>query len=136
MRVGAWMVSENEEQWSCAAEFDTKEEAIKAGPEELDLEPGVGFWVGQVIPTDAHQMIMSAKQLLEYALDRAVDRWHESVIDSWENKLRKVPSSVVDELDVALEATFKSWLDKYDLNPAGFLIGKAEWVERTDGKQS
>jgi hypothetical protein len=42
-----WLASTDEERWSSAAAWPTREEAIAGAPAELDVKPGCTFWVGR-----------------------------------------------------------------------------------------
>ena len=105
MTPGKWTVSTNEESWPCDEEFDTKDLAIAAAADVLDLEPGGTFYVGRARKPEPHE------------LDA------EHIIPTW---LEDVTQEQEDELSLALNKVWLEWIKKHGLEPPWFVIGEVE----------
>lgn len=113
-----WKVSLDEEHWSHMAEFPTKEAAIVAGPEELDLEPGDRFWVGR--KASPAIVLFDGSHVLENMAEQMYDS--EEGGEYGEDWLAHVPKAATQELEDALNKVWQKWLRDNDEMPNWFTI--------------
>ena len=115
-----YYVTNDEEHWSTGP-YDTREEAIAAGPAEFDLKPGQKLWTGAdcgVVDTYGPY----SDRVIEDAQERAFDE-NGDCAEMW---LDGVTAEQHDELDKALDEVWEAWLDKHGLRPKWFLIDNIE----------
>lgn len=91
-RGPVWGWSDNEEQYD--GTFDTKEEAIEAGAENVG--PGSTFFVGQGQYPDAGAFALNASHVLDYARDNAADTCGE-LCDDWDPNPNSVACQEVND---------------------------------------
>jgi hypothetical protein len=113
-------ISDNEESFG-AGPFDTREAAVAAAPEELDLEPGQTFWSCEA-SWETETYAPYADRVIEMAQELAADEAPETAED-W---LDGVPDEATQDLDRALKATWDAWLSKYSLEPKWFTAKKVQ----------
>lgn len=115
---GKWTVSTDEENWPALDGWETREQAIAEGPEELGVEPGECFFVGQMrapsisVP-DADDFIDHILCQDDFCLECA-----EGSFDCTKEQRK--------ELTNLLEKTFFEWMDRHGLRPRHFMIENSE----------
>lgn len=115
-----YYVTNDEEHWSVGP-YDTREQAIAAGPIEFDLKPGNVYWTGE-----SHAVVDTYAPRAHRVIEEAQDRSFDEGGDVAEEFLSKVPPAAVDELDADLERVWNAWLDKHDLRPKWHTISDVE----------
>ena len=106
MKQQKWTYSLDEECWDCDNEFDTKQEAIKAGKEDINCIESERFWVGLSIPIDK-------TFLLDHVRLFDIDNFNETMAEE----------AGGDE-DFAPEDTNSKHLDELESLIANFIIEK------------
>lgn len=115
-----YYVTNDEERWSVGP-YDTREEAIAAGPVEFDLKPGEKYWTGESNATvDTFGPV--ADRVIEDAQERAFD----DVGDLSETYLDSVTPADINELDAELERAWEAWLDKHNLRPKWYTVDEVQ----------
>jgi hypothetical protein len=117
-----WFVhmSNDDENWDCSEEFDTKDEAIAYGkyliiedrklPEdEQEYYDKESFDVGQY---KQFKPRINMEVLIEWVQERAYD-----ICEDRDDYLNDVKPEYLAILDTSLNEVFQKWLDKYDYNP-------------------
>lgn len=95
--------------------YDTREEAIAAAPDELDLEPDDSFWTCEAV-WEQRTFCPPA----DWFLERALDQDFEAPEDACSDWLDDVTTEQTEELQELLDATWTAWLDKHNLRPKWF----------------
>jgi hypothetical protein len=103
--------------------WETREEAIRAAPEELGVGPGDRFWVGRAVQPSLPGL--DAEEIIE-ELDRKADEdfGKPDGADGWP----QATDEQVKELDGHLNAALDAWLARHDLKPTWFGIEDDEKV--------
>ncbi|MFA4971585.1 MAG: hypothetical protein WC683_03150 [bacterium] len=127
----SFWASDSEESFSCGP-FDTREEAMAAAVAEFDLEPGDNFWTCEAdYTTETYPPV--ADRVIEDAQERACD---DTLGADWvETWLDDVPRGEMEDLDAMLEATWNTWLDKYNLRPQWFTSCKVQAHKVPEGEK-
>ena len=108
---GSWVAVSDEEHYNPANEYDTREEAIAAAVEDLDLEPGALFWTGRVLYGDLKGDL---KHLFDGSrvIEDAQEQLYSAIVDSSEF-CDDATAEQQEELETELLETFMKWLDKH-----------------------
>lgn len=117
MSEGKWTASTDEEYWTDIEEWDSKDDAIEAAPDYLELDPGETFYVGQKRAPVIH--IPAAADIIDHILDHedfGVECAEDSFMCTKEQR---------DELTADLKKTFTDWMNRHGLTPSFFLIQNA-----------
>lgn len=128
--MGKWIynASRNDENWSCDEEFDTEQEAIKAGIRYFTNADGYGyeyeynekfegdsFQVGQ---QSEHFVSIYASRILDQASEDAYELCGD-IVDRWLSKVSKEEELVLSEM---LTEAFKKWLKDTGNQPNFYTI--------------
>lgn len=117
----AWMVSDDEERWSCTEEFATKAEAIAWGRAEFADDPRT-LWVGRKVPYEIESIASyMADDVIQKLGEHAYDECHE---EEWPNPTEEDRAV----LGRALWLTLKQWIDE-KCPPGFFRLEAVEEVE-------
>lgn len=101
--MAKWYLSADEEIFDVGP-FSSREEAVRAAPEELGLEPGEAFWVGVAVPAAS---CLSADSVISMLDDHAAEEGPDGH-DGYD-----VSPTARAELDVLLAA----WAEKHGVQP-------------------
>lgn len=115
-----WLISENEEVWSCHEEFDNKEDAIQYGLEEFAGDP---FYVGRKGDIPKPEEYWNADDWLEYASGQ--EEFDLEVADGWDNSTAAHHA----ELEALVRPILAKWLDRHNLRPRFCLIEAVEFID-------
>jgi hypothetical protein len=122
-----WLASTDEERWSSAATWPTREAAIAGAPAELDVEPGCGFWVGRKAEVTTSGRDWSDDIIEALGMD-AYDQAGEASED-WPCATR----AAEDELTEKVQEVIDAWLDRHGLRPTFFKLDDVEEHQAPDG---
>lgn len=100
--------------------YETRDLCVEAAPEELALDPGDGFYVGEAVKPSGEEWIPDGDHIIEVMKDNQGDsdssgEWAES----W---LEKVKPEDLDALTDAIRATVAKWMDDTCNRPAFFTV--------------
>jgi hypothetical protein len=88
--MGDWIASSDEERWDGSTTYETREEAVKLAPEELDLESGQTFWTGKKV-AQATDALVSKGRAESFAEQLAEDVCEDMDSDFCEDWLKLTP---------------------------------------------
>lgn len=127
-KEGAWIVSDNEEVWTCGEEFDTEEAAVAYAiaeyAEDYGVDPGRCVFVGQVSTEETN-----AAAIAEYAVDAdgvveaCEERFYDLLGDAIEVTIQTTEEQRAD-LNKRLAAVVAAWLTEHSLVPQCFTMQK------------
>lgn len=138
-----WVVGLDEDRFNCDDTYPNKEEAIKAGREELmnaepynlksytsysevfhdDIDDDIMcFYIGRITSPCPK---VYADDVIQDLTDRAYAIYGEYA----ESFLEDVNSKQKEELERAINKVIQNWLDKYELRDYGFLVENVEMVK-------
>lgn len=116
----------NNEIWMQCEEFDTKEEAIQAGLEEIEKDESLRdslLYVGQ--KEKVHTSSIDIDSLLENVAENTICELSEV----GEDYLMDVSIEAQDELEEKLNDVFFKWIEKYNYEPKFYKIVNIEEVD-------
>lgn len=120
---GKWVHHETEEEtWVTHDEFETKEDAIKAGKEEYKGD----FFVGKT-KTVGVPVISSSDDILEVIQERVYDQVGEVAEDYLGAEVTRQQEK---ELEKEINYVILKWMKKYKHLPRFWTIENVEWIER------
>lgn len=108
MSVEKWLASTTEEYWDTPVKYDSKEEAIKEGPNNLDLEEDDPyFFVGKIKKITAKDIVSRCiSRFIETLQEEAYDRvdeyaegWLSEIGKEKQQQLVEIVSKFIDEND-------------------------------------
>lgn len=138
-----WVVGLDEDYFNCDDTYPSKEEAIKAGQEELmnaePYNPESYTSYSEVFHDDIDDDIMCfyigritspcpkvyADDIIQDLIDRAYAIYGEYA----EGFLEGVDNDEKEKLECAVNKVVQRWLDKYELRDYGFLVENVEQVK-------
>ena len=131
-----WVVGLDEDHFNCDDTYPSKEEAIKAGQEELmNAEPGqysevFDGYIGDdkffcVALFSRPEPTASIDNIIEDVACNAGVIYDEYCFDFLEN----VTGEQREELEKEINKVVQRWLDKYELRDYGFLVENVEQVK-------
>ena len=130
MEPGKWVVSRDEEHWTCLEDYDSREAALVGAVDELELEPGETFYVGKV--RHAQPLMINGEDILERMRDRMYEDEDESIEDcSW---LEDVDPKQEHDLERRLNEVWIAWLKGNGFEPDWFRIDDVETHRAPDAK--
>jgi hypothetical protein len=107
--VASWFISQSEEEWNCADEFASMQEAIEAAPSVFGLSAGDEFFVGEgfrVAPGEAAPYLFDTDEIEDKLGEWAYDSYGCDESDMIVGATRPQ----MDDLEQRLRATFCDWL--------------------------
>jgi hypothetical protein len=116
-----WIHSTDEENWGCCDEFNTKEEAIKAGKEDYNC----GFFVGTKHEYTLDKNIIDVEKILEQVSNDVYNDNGEYA----EGYLHDTEKEHEEELQKELNEVFHRWIGKYNYKPNFYLVKNIEEIE-------
>lgn len=111
-----WCFGEDSENFT--GEYDTKEEAIKAGKQEIEELLTVGVMY-KPIPG------ISADYVIDQIQDSMCDKYGECA----EQYLDDVTKEQINRLDLELNKVIIAWIEKYNLQPNFYGVTDIEYIE-------
>ena len=128
---GKWLVSADEERWSYAEEFNSREEAIAGAADVLGMDAGDTFYVGR-IRTPVYEK-PDAEDIIERVRDQMYDSEEAMEDCSW---LEDVDHKQEAELQAAINQVWDAWIKKHGFEPDWFMMCDVttEHLPETEGK--
>lgn len=115
--IKKYVVSLDGEDWS-GGFFDTRDEAIKSGIEELE---GVSFWIGETRPPVSPDSFFNGWSFVEEVSD------HEDY--SFRDAPWMGDSNKVEEFEYHIRKSIEEWLRVNGLTPTHFVVENEEKIE-------
>lgn len=130
--VGKWVVSDNEEVWSSSEEFDTEAEAVEYALDtfayENNLEPGRWVWVGQISHEETNAAALAGHAFCAVdGVERINERLYDLLGEAFDTAARggiRATAAQEDELDAGVASVVAAWLEKHDLVPSCYTLGR------------
>lgn len=116
-----WVISQTEDGcYYC--ESESREEAIEHGLAEFNGDP---FYIGVVEELKPLSSGVYADGIVEQALENLYDwDWNPDYVD-----FEFPGKGQLKDLQVNLREVFDLWIQKYNLKPSGFAVGKVEYID-------
>lgn len=114
-----YLISTNEENWTCSAEYATREEAVAAAAHELDLLTGERFYSGVKGPPTL------VTPNAEHAIDEVTNTTCEHDGTPAEDWIENPSVKEVGALQTLLDEAWAKWLEMFPNH-------KPEWWMVTD----
>jgi hypothetical protein len=119
--VAEYYLSKDNEYW-ISGPFETREEAIRLGPTELDLQPGDVFWSCEAQYETGCGYGPSADRIIDNAIESAYDDVDE-LSEVW---LENLTEEVEQDLQRRLNHVWREWLVTHKLQPKWWTAGFIE----------
>lgn len=121
-----YVVSLDGGDWS-GGFFDTRDEAIKSGVDELE---GASFWIGETRPPMSPELAFSFSNIFDAVLYE--DDYCIDAAEDYISNLDGVGAKLKDELEAKVQPIIKEWLEKHSLMPKFFIVENEEKIEPSE----
>lgn len=125
---GKWMFNLDDNEIWQGDEFDTKEEAIKAGIEELEKPENEGYYSNNFQVGQITEVPVSGVDV-ESILDNVAENTTCECGEVGEGYLYDIADEHLNELEQKLNDVLFAWMEKYDYEPDFYIIENTETIE-------
>lgn len=116
-----WYASRDEDDWSSAAVFSSREAAISGGPAALRLEESAEYFVGQGCTPGSG---LTAEAVVEMLDNHAADEGSPDGTDAYAegDSYKGVAFALGEEPLRELQSLLDAWAAKYEIRPRWFIV--------------